>query len=334
MIFDKKFFIFVRRKTIGIMAIPKFDEIRVQALHLLKNGEPLKMKDFLMPLADHFKLTNAELNAMYPSGNGHIFYDRISWALSYLYLAQLIDKPQRGVYRINARGLDMLTTQTAQQINAYVEKVVQARTPKKSKKAESTSEALGLSDSVSDNFTPQENLFRSFDNIKKSIFSEILTTIISKTPREFERLVVKLLQTMGYGGEIRDSGHITKATNDGGIDGIIKEDILGFGRIYIQAKRYGLDNAIQRDEVQKFVGALAVAQSNKGVFITTSYFTKGAIDYVKDLNGSATIVLIDGKKLAEYIYDFGLGMQLEQTIEIKKLDTDFWDLMEDDKSSR
>lgn len=119
-------------------------------------------------------------------------------------------------------------------------------------------------------------------------------------------------------------------SKDGGIDGIIKEDILGFGRIYIQAKRYARDRAVERDEIQKFVGALAVVQSNKGVFITTSYFSKGAIDYVKSLNAAATIVLMDGVQLAEYIYDFGVGMQLEQTIKVKKLDNDFWDIMEDD----
>lgn len=122
---------------------------------------------------------------------------------------------------------------------------------------------------------------------------------------------------MGYGGEVKDSGQATPLSKDGGIDGIIKEDILGFGRIYIHAKRYARDRAVERDEVQKFVGALAVVQSNKGVFITTSYFSKGAIDYVKSLNNAATIVLIDGNQLAEYIYDFGVGMQLEQTIKVK-----------------
>ncbi|MFY7741542.1 MAG: restriction endonuclease [Flavobacterium sp.] len=135
---------------------------------------------------------------------------------------------------------------------------------------------------------------------------------------------------MGYGGEIKNSGLVTKASNDGGIDGIIKEDVLGLGRIHIQAKRYKLESTVGREEIQKFVGALAVAQSNKGVFITTSYYSKGAIDYVNSLNGSTTIVLIDGEKLAEYIYDFGLGMQVEQTIEIKKLDADFWDSMKDE----
>jgi restriction system protein len=122
---------------------------------------------------------------------------------------------------------------------------------------------------------------------------------------------------------------VTQYSNDKGIDGIIKEDILGFGRINIQAKRYNIENNVPREDIQKFVGALAVAQSDKGVFITTSDFTKGAYDYVNSLNSTTKIVLINGAKLAQYIYDFNLGMQIEKIIEIKKLDSDFWDSLQD-----
>jgi restriction system protein len=263
---------------------------------------------------------------MYPSGNGHIFYDRVSWALSYLNMAGLLDKPKRGVYKINESGIQLL--KAPEKVNSYIEQKLIEREPTRQKKGTEKTD-FEIETSASD-FTPQEKLYTSFSNIKKSIYAEILATILSKTPTEFERLVVLLLQKMGYGGEIKNSGLVTKASNDGGIDGIIKEDVLGLGRIHIQAKRYKLDSTVGREEIQKFVGALAVAQSNKGVFITTSYYSKGAIDYVNSLNGSTTIVLIDGEKLAEYIYDFGLGMQVEQTIEIKKLDADFWDSMKDE----
>ncbi len=153
--------------------------------------------------------------------------------------------------------------------------------------------------------------------------------ILNKSPREFEKLVVMLLQKMGYGGEVKAAGEVTQYTNDKGIDRIIKEDVLGLGRIHIQAKRYARENTIGRDEVQKFVSALVVAQSNKGVFITTSSYSKGAIEYAENLNGTTTLVLIDGNNLAEYIYQYNLGMQTEQTIEIKKLDSDFWDSIDD-----
>lgn len=306
------------------MAIPKYDEIRISALNLLVDGRSMKLKDFLEPLSKHFNLTEEEVNEMYPSGNGHIFYDRISWALSYLSMAGLLDKPGRGIYTISQKGIDML--KTPEKINEYVDEEVAKRD--KSKKL-SKSNQITIVDLNDDRLTPQEKLYTSFNNIRNSIYQEILTTILNKTPSAFEKLVVLLLQKMGYGGEVKNSGLVTKQSNDGGIDGIIKEDILGFGRINIQAKRYRLDIAIGREEIQRFVGALAVAQSNKGVFITTSYFSKGAIEYVESLFGNTTVVLIDGKDLAAYIYDYGLGMQVEQTIEIKKMDSDFWDSMAD-----
>lgn len=114
------------------------------------------------------------------------------------------------------------------------------------------------------------------------------------------------------------------------IDGIIKEDVLGFGRIHIQAKRYAQANSVGRQEIQSFVGALAVAQSNKGVFITTSSFSKGAVQYTAGLNGNTTLILIDGQKLAEYLYEYGVGVQVEHTVQIKKLDSEFWDSMENE----
>ena len=203
----------------------------------------MRAKDFRIPLAEHFHLTDEEMNEWYPSGNGEIFLDRISWALSYLFIAGLVEKPKRGDYRISDKGLSMLESSSDNQINEYIKTTVNARTRKKESKIKDTLEKTSEA-------TPQENLYNSYDNIKQSIQSEILTTILSKKPQEFERLVVKLLQAMGYGGEVKNSGFVTKFSNDGGIDGIIKEDILGFNHISIQAKRYALDKNVQRNEIQ------------------------------------------------------------------------------------
>ncbi|MFV5703434.1 restriction endonuclease [Flavobacterium sp. XS2P12] len=309
------------------MSIPKHDEIRVPAMELLLRNSEMKLRDFIEPLSKYFKLSEEEINEMYPSGNGHVFYDRISWALSYLNMGGLLDKPKRGIYKINQKGIDLL--KTPENVDFYIEKQLEKREPNKTKK-KSREEQINIEEIASE-LTPQERLYSSFSNIRNSVYSDILNTILTKTPTSFEKLVVMLLQKMGYGGEIENSGLVTKVSNDGGIDGIIKEDVLGLGRIHIQAKRYKMDSCIGREEIQKFVGALAVAQSNKGVFITTSYYSKGAMEYVNNLNGSTTIVLIDGKQLAEYIYDYSLGMQVEQTIEIKKLDADFWDSMKDEQ---
>ncbi len=306
------------------MAIPRYDEIQLPALEFLSDNKVCKARELEEPLSKHFKLTDKELNQMYSSGNGPVFMDRIQWALSYLNMAGLVHKPKRGFYQINEAGKKML--QKNIDIKAYVRKKVLARDQKKDKKAEVEIKAT---DTPSD-LTPEEVLFESFEGIKKSVYREILDTILSKTPREFEKLVVQLLQKMGYGGEVKNAGQVTQYSNDNGIDGIIKEDILGFGRINIQAKRYAMDNKVSREDIQKFVGALAVAQSDKGVFITTSDFTKAAYSYVESLSSSTKIVLINGEQLAQYIYDYNLGMQTEKIIKIKKLDSDFWDLLQDE----
>ncbi|MDR0229876.1 MAG: restriction endonuclease [Flavobacteriaceae bacterium] len=308
------------------MTIPKHNELRIPILEILSDGKAYKLKQFQKPLAQKFGLTEEQIYEMYPSGNGHVFYDRISWALSYLNMAGLLDKPNRGVYVINSKAKELL--KTPELINSYIEERVAKRDKKKSSGEQENDFNIIK---VQEDATPAEKLSASFENIKNTVYESIIEIILSKSPASFERLVVKLLQKMGYGGEVSDSGLVTKKSNDGGIDGIIKEDILGFGRIYIQAKRFSPKVSVGRQDIQGFVGALAVAQSNKGVFITTSYFTKTAKDFVKSLNSSATVILIDGKDLARYIYDYGLGMQVEKTIEIKKLDTDFWDDYEDDR---
>lgn len=313
------------------MPIPKHNELRVPVLEYLKANGASASKEMVSPLSQKLNLTEDEISQMYPSGNGPIFKDRISWALTYLGMSGLINKQGRGIYEITVKGNELLATPN--KIDSYIDEQMALRALREAtnQKTENNSSELPIEKSIpSEKLTPQEKLYQSYANIKKSTTDEILETILSKTPREFEKLVVTLLQKMGYGGEIKNSGIVTKATNDNGIDGIIKEDILGLGRIYIQAKRYAPENTIGREEIQKFVGALAVAQSNKGVFITTSYFKKTATEYVNSLNGSTTIVLIDGQQLADYIYDYELGMQVEQTIKIKKLDSDFWDAMQDD----
>lgn len=311
------------------MSIPKHNEIRIPVLEFLKKNGASGSKQLLEPLAKHFHLSDEEVNQLYESGNGFIFKSRISWALSYLKMAGLVEPPAKGLHAITAKGLELL--QTPERIEAYIdEQQVLNDALKRANASSSSIEELPIDKSeTKEKLTPQEKLYASYHNIKKSVLDEIIDTIISKSPRAFETLVVSLLQKMGYGGEVKDSGLVTQATNDQGIDGIIKEDVLGLGHIHIQAKKYARDNGIGREDIQKFVGALAVARSNKGVFITTSYYSKGALDYVKNLNGQTVIVLINGDELAEYIYKYDLGMQTEQVITIKKLDSDFWDEMAD-----
>lgn len=307
------------------MPIPKHFELRIPVLMYLKTHGAAGSKNMELPLSKQFGLTIEEVNQMYESGNGPVFKDRISWALTYLGIADLVKRIGRGLYELTPQGRNLLNTPDL--INEYIEAEVKKRD--QAKKEDNSFETQDFIPWITEQLTPQEELSQSYMNIKESVCDEILEMILIKTPTEFEKLVVKLLNKMGYGGKIKDSAFVTQRTNDKGIDGIIKEDELGLGKIHIQAKRYR-DKAVGREEVQKFVGALMGAQSGKGVFITTSTFNKNAIEYIKTLNSSSTIVLIDGKKLAEYIYEFNLGMQTEQTFEIKILDNDFWNSMQDD----
>lgn len=308
------------------MAIPRYDEIQFPALELLGDGKPWRSKEMEPILAKKMMLTEEEASTIYDSGSTKIFLDRLNWALSYLNMAGLVSKPKRGIYTINETGTEIL--KKPDEFRGFINEKMKARELEKKKEVKDETENYLTEETDK---TPEEALYSSYEGIKESVYREILDTILSKTPREFEVLVVQLLQKMGYGGEIEDAGLVTQYVNDKGIDGIIKEDVLGFGKINIQAKRYKLDNKVPREDVQKFVGALAVAQTDKGVFITTSDFTKGAYEYVASLNASSKIVLINGNKLAKYMYDFNLGMQVVQRIEIKKLDSDYWDNMLDDE---
>ncbi len=312
------------------MTIPHFDDLRKPILMLSSNGEVWKKLEFTEPLIKHFNLTDEEASREYESGNGLILIDRISWTLSYFALTGMLDRPKRGHYVISSLGKSFLD-KTNEEINVFVKQKMTERQAEKLNETELNESVKkeGINQSTN---TPQEQLYASYETIRQETYDEILDTILSKTPVAFERLVVELLQEMGYGGAVEKAGRVTPYTKDGGIDGEIYEDVLGLGRIHIQAKRYNRSSAIGRPDIQSFAGALLGDNANKGVFITTSRFSSDAIAYAQNLS-NARIVLIDGQKLAEYIYKYGLGVQIEQTISIKKLDTDYWDNMPDDVSS-
>lgn len=147
--------------------------------------------------------------------------------------------------------------------------------------------------------------------------------VMKLTPTEFERLVVKLLLKMGYGSGIDEAGKVTQQTNDGGIDGIIKEDQLGFSNIYIQAKQWAIDQSISKPEIQKFVGALQGQQAQKGLFITTAKFSSGAQQYASNLLGTK-VVLVDGSMLTRLMIKHNVGVSIEEVYEVKKIDSDFF----------
>jgi restriction system protein len=213
---------------------------------------------------------------MLPSGTDSKFGNRVGWTRTYLGKAGLIDTVKWGTFVISAKGKRVLASNPAKIDDDYLMQYDGFR----DFKAPSNGNVITPSSSLSDT-TPQDELEDAFQKINSALVSEVLGEIMGQTPGFFEGLVVKLLVKMGYGGSLPDAGKILGKTGDEGIDGVVREDKLGFDLIYIQAKRWDLSSSVGRPEIQKFVGALAGAGASKGLFVTMATFSKEAYSYAE-----------------------------------------------------
>jgi len=299
--------------------IPDYQSIMLPLLEFISDGKEYKMRNVTDELAIKFGVTEEEQKQLLPSGVAPVFYNRTAWAKTYLKKAGLIDSPKQGIVVISKRGLDVLKKKPSS-INVKFLKqfseFVEFQTSKREDEIETeTNEEQSIQ-------TPEESLETAYQKIRKSLASELINKVFELSPAFFEKLVVELLVKMGYGGSIKDAGKAMGKSGDEGIDGTIKEDKLGLDIIYIQAKRWKPGNVVGRPELQKFVGALAGQGAKKGIFITTSNFTKEAIEYTP--RNETKIVLIDGHQLAQLMIDCNLGCTPQQTYEVKKIDSDYF----------
>ncbi|QKZ14526.1 restriction endonuclease [Spirosoma sp. KUDC1026] len=306
------------------MPIPDYQSAMLPLLKLVADGREYKFNDLVETLSSQYKLTEEEKSELLPSGQTFLFGNRIGWARTYLKKAGLLDSPKRAMVIITERGKQVLK-QKPTEINVKFLKqfpeFVEFQTPKKEEVA------VDLTASLTDENiqqTPEETLDSAYERIRKTLAQDLLNKVISLPPAFFEKLVVELLVKMGYGGSIQDAGRalVTGKSGDEGIDGTIKEDKLGLDVIYIQAKRWAPGNVVGRPELHKFVGALAGQGAKKGVFITTSNFSREALEYVP--RNETKIALIDGEQLAQLMIDYNLGVTLQQTYEIKRMDNDYF----------
>ena len=304
------------------MAIPSFQDFMLPMLELMRDGEPHKMLDIKEKLAEYFNLSEEEKKMRLPSGKQVVYKFRIGWARTYLYYAGLIERVDKGVYKITERGLEVLREKPSKINVNYLMRFPEFR-EFLNKGKEKTTEDDKSTQGISETETPIETIDRAYQFIKDQLAKEILERIMQKPPEFFEKLIIDLLQAMGYGGSLEDAGNVTKRTSDEGIDGIIKEDKLGLDVIYIQAKRWSPDRLVGRPEIQKFVGALAGQGAKKGIFVTTSDFTKEAKEY-KPKNDTK-IVLINGQMLANLMIEHNIGVFVDVKYEIKKIDNDYFD---------
>ena len=299
------------------MAIPDFQSIFLPLLKACTDGKEHTKQELLPLLAIQFGLTEAELSIKIASGGARLFDNRVGWATSYLKQAGLLENLRRGVYRITARGLQVLD-ENPQPLNIrYLKRATEFLASRgKPKDEDKLVESILVSSE-----TPDELIAGGYKQLREALAIDLIGRIKSVSPSRFEELVVELLLKMGYGGTQEDAGQVVGKSGDGGIDGIIHEDRLGLDVIYIQAKRWEAD--VGRPEIQKFVGALAGNKASKGVFITSSGFSHGAREYAAHINHR--VVLIDGAMLAELMMDFDLGVSVKEVYTVKRLDTDYFE---------
>ena len=299
------------------MAVPKFFEFFDGFLRAVQDGELHTAKEVRERIAASMNITDADRAEMLPSGKQSTFDNRVAWARTYLDKAGLIETPARGRYRITKSGRNALESEETIDLK-YLE---QSEKFKEFHKATSPGTVESVSDEKDE--SPMEILDSAFQQVNSTLASQLMDEVMKLTPTEFEKLVVKLLLKMGYGSGIDEAGMVTQKSNDGGIDGIIKEDQLGFSHIYIQAKQWALEQTVGKPEIQKFVGALQGQQAQKGLFITTAKFSSGALQYVKNLPG-AKVVLVDGTALTRLMIKHNVGVSVEHFYEVKRLDSDFF----------
>lgn len=301
--------------------IPNYQVLMLPLLKAVKDQKEYKLNDIVDILANEFKLSEEERKELLPSGQSFLFGNRVGWARTYLKKAGLLDSPKRGYLIITQRGLDVLKQKPKEVNVALLQQFSEFLEFQSSKRDDNITEnTIVQSESIQ---TPEEILENSYQDIRKSLAQELLDKITKLSPSFFERLVVELLVKMGYGGSMKDAGRAIGKSGDEGIDGTIKEDKLGLDIIYIQAKRWQPGNVVGRPEIHKFVGALAGQGAKKGIFITTSTFTKDALEFVP--RNETKIVLIDGYLLAQLMIDYNLGVATQQVYEIKKIDSDYFE---------
>ena len=232
--------------------------------------------------------------------------------------------PQRGMYRITERGKDYLKNHTSLKESDLLEYPEYAEYAGKSIKVSSSTSTKSPSTDVANSTpTPTEQLESAYQIIVKDLAADLLQKVLEQSPKRFEQIVVDLMLAMGYGGSLDDAGMVTKYSHDDGIDGIIKEDKLGLDKIYIQAKRYAIGNTIGKPDLHAFAGALDEKKANKGVFITTSSFTRSAIQFIEKQQ-QKNIKLIDGNLLADLLVKYEVGVAAAQTFKLYKLDTEYF----------
>ena len=300
------------------MSLPKYNELYSPFLTAIQDGKLHSMKEVKESIAKQLNLSEESLAERLPSGTQTVFANRVGWARTYLNKAGLIDNSEKACTIITEEGKKILNEGEPITNALLAKKYPRFAAFRKGSGAKTDSAAPDslTGTAQTEEETPQETFERVYQSINDALADDLLTMIMNQSPDFFEALVVDLMRAMGYG-----DGFVTKTSNDGGIDGIIHEDKLGFNLIYIQAKRWKTDTTITKPEIQKFAGAMmGPPKVEKGLFITTAKFSPGARQFAD----AQHIILVDGQKLTELMIDYELGVSTQKTYKIRKIDSDYF----------
>lgn len=304
------------------MAVPKFFEFLPTILQILLDHSEKAVKQIREESISALHVSENDCKELLPSGRQRTVDNRIHWAITYLKNAGLISSIRRGVYTITSEGEKAYAEVGSHLDLAYLDRYESFRA---FHGVPVNQQSQPAQPELSSEDTPLDMFEKAYSQINAALAEELLAIIMEHSSSFFERLVVDLLLKMGYGNSIDASGFVVGQSGDEGIDGIIREDKLGFSSIYIQAKRWNPETmTVGRPEIQKFVGALAGQGAAKGLFITTAQFTKEAIQYARK-QLAAKIVLVDGHQLTRLMIEYGIGVSVQSTYAIKKVDSDYFD---------
>lgn len=308
------------------MPIPDYQSAMLPLLRLASDGRLWRVRDAYQAIGDEFDVTEEERRELIPSGRQPLLHNRVAWAITYLVKAGLLERPKRGYFQITAAGQELIASdppevdsKTLEKYPSFVEFKNHTRSTGENAKASELPERSS-GELAPEGRTPDDALAQAWRVLRANLESELLDEIKGASPEFFERLVIDLLVAMGYGGSRSEAGQAVGRSGDEGIDGIINEDPLGLDVIYLQAKRWG--GPVGRPEIQKFAGALQGQRARKGIFITTSSFTREAREYVSHID--PRIILIDGTKLTGLMVDHDIGVSMIGAYPVKRIDSDYF----------
>ncbi len=301
------------------MAVPDFQSLMLPIVQIAADGQEHSSSEVSDLLAKLFTLTETDLRELLPSGKQSKYLNRVGWATTYLRKTKLLEATGRGKFRITERGQSVIRENLSRIDLKFLERYAELALFRGDPALEQptngdTSTPVAVQ-------TPREILEASYQFLRRELAQELLERIKQKPPVFFERLVVELLVAIGYGGSLKDAGQAVGRNGDGGIDGVIKEDRLGLDYIYIQAKRW--EGTVGRPVVQAFAGALDEQKARKGVMITTSTFSQDARRFVERIERK--IVLLDGEQFTQLMIEYNVGVAVEETYIVKKMDLDYFE---------